>query len=188
MINYNSLYNKSPTVFGARPSDLAKNVLQLASDTCGKTILDLGAGQGRDSAFFASNGFTVTAVEKSQTAFIQLSKLKPALAVINADIMSYEYEKGIFDVIFANNVLHILERAKAEAVLKKMTESVTYGGLIAVSVLEGDNRITKDAIREATRECKTLYLVDEEIIDHGHPGEPLPHKHKVFRIIAQKVV
>jgi len=186
VIDYDSLYSISPSVFGARPSDLAKKVLHLTGDACGKTLLDLGAGQGRDSAFFATSGFTVTAVEKSQTAFNQLSKFDPPVTVISADITGSKCIKGMFDVVFSNNVLHILERATAEAVLKRIVASVKPGGLFAISVLEVDGRITKNEIREATQEWEVFYLVDEEITDRGHPGEPLPHRHKVFRLIAKK--
>ncbi len=44
-------------------------------------LLDLGAGQGQDSRFFADNGYEVTATEYSEVAIELATKNKPELNI-----------------------------------------------------------------------------------------------------------
>lgn len=58
--------------FGARPSELAESVLPLLKREDKKDIVELGCGQGRDSWYFARNGFFVTALDYSETGICHL--------------------------------------------------------------------------------------------------------------------
>ncbi|HUU49886.1 MAG TPA: class I SAM-dependent methyltransferase [Nitrospinota bacterium] len=53
-------------MFGEKPSEPAKKAVELFKKKGKKKILELGAGQGRDTLFFAKNGFEVTALDYSR--------------------------------------------------------------------------------------------------------------------------
>ena len=58
--------------FGDRPSELAESVLPILQREKVRDVVELGCGQGRDTWFFARNGFFVTAMDYSETGICQL--------------------------------------------------------------------------------------------------------------------
>lgn len=61
-------YSKEPDFFGETPSYPAKKAEKMFSDENKIKILEFGAGQGRDTLFFASKGYHITALDYSETA------------------------------------------------------------------------------------------------------------------------
>lgn len=65
---YEKVYSEHECVFGIEPTPVVKKVLEHI--TYGK-VLDLGAGEGRNSLFLAENGFEVTAIDNARSANVQ---------------------------------------------------------------------------------------------------------------------
>ncbi len=61
-------FSERPEMFGANPSDAARAAAELFSNEHKHDLLELGAGQGRDTFFFVNQGFRVTALDYSDTA------------------------------------------------------------------------------------------------------------------------
>ena len=86
------------------PSEFSQWVLPFLPK--GGELLDLGSGQGRDSRFFAVNGFAVKGVDFSSSAIalaIEKSAHIPEIEYIQGDItkpLLFESEK--FDVVYAS--------------------------------------------------------------------------------------
>jgi SAM-dependent methyltransferase len=55
-------------MFGAEPSDPARMAVEMFKKENKTVILELGGGQGRDTIFFARNGFHVTVLDYSESA------------------------------------------------------------------------------------------------------------------------
>jgi SAM-dependent methyltransferase len=53
-------------MFGRDPSEAARRALEFLQQEGTTQLLELGCGQGRDTLFFAQNGFRVTAADYSQ--------------------------------------------------------------------------------------------------------------------------
>ncbi len=66
--HWENVYSEEPDFFGEEPSYAAKKALEVFKAESVSKILELGAGQGRDAQFFASQGFKVTAIDYSETA------------------------------------------------------------------------------------------------------------------------
>ena len=63
---WNKMYSEDLDFFGAEPSYAAKKAVKVFEKQGKIRILELGAGQGRDSLFFAKNGFKVQALDYSE--------------------------------------------------------------------------------------------------------------------------
>lgn len=61
-------YARTPDIFGAEPSDPARIAAEMFKREGKRLILELGGGQGRDTIFFARNGFHVDVLDYSESA------------------------------------------------------------------------------------------------------------------------
>ena len=66
--HWEDTFAEKADMFGTEPSEPAKTAADLFSKENAKTILELGSGQGRDTLFFARNGFRVYALDYSEVA------------------------------------------------------------------------------------------------------------------------
>jgi 2-polyprenyl-3-methyl-5-hydroxy-6-metoxy-1,4-benzoquinol methylase len=72
---WNKVYKSDSTFFGAEPSNLALLCFNHMIVNNVRKVLDLGAGHGRDSILFASNGIEVEALDYSAIAVEILAKI-----------------------------------------------------------------------------------------------------------------
>jgi len=70
---WNKVYQSDSTFFGEEPSNFA--LLCFNNENQQYKVPELGAGQGRDSIFFASNGLEVEALDYSAFAAELLNKI-----------------------------------------------------------------------------------------------------------------
>lgn len=66
--HWDATFGSRPQMFGAAASEPARAAAELFKGEHLTSVLELGAGQGRDTLFFASEGFRVTATDYSQAA------------------------------------------------------------------------------------------------------------------------
>jgi SAM-dependent methyltransferase len=66
--HWQKMFDEKPEMFGAEPSDAARIAVEMFKKEGSRRILELGAGQGRDTLFFAQNGFLVHALDYAQSA------------------------------------------------------------------------------------------------------------------------
>lgn len=72
---WNKVYKSDSNFFGEEPSNFAMLCFNYLKANNVKRILELGAGHGRDTIFFASNGIDVEALDYSVTAIEILDKI-----------------------------------------------------------------------------------------------------------------
>jgi len=65
---WNKVYKSDSSFFGKEPSNFAPLCLNHMKTNNAKRVLELGAGHGRDTTFFASNGIEVDALDYSVIA------------------------------------------------------------------------------------------------------------------------
>ena len=189
-------YNKNADAFiaGTRNADMSGQYRFFLKHlpTQGK-LLDLGCGSGRDSAYFASLGFEVTAVDGSE----ELCKRARENFSINAQCIRFEDVcfKAEFDAIWACASLLHVKKADMPGVLDKVSAALKSGGVMYASFKYGNgervsggrffNDYTECDIGDLlTRENK-LSLVEclvTEDVRPEHSGE------KWLNIIARKEV
>ena len=107
----------------------------LSNVAYGAHILDLGCGSGRDSKYFLSKGFQVTAVDGSK----ELCKLASDLIGINVrELLFQNLDYAIvFDAVWANASLLHLKREELIPVLEKIRDALKPGGILFASFKYG---------------------------------------------------
>jgi protein-L-isoaspartate O-methyltransferase len=108
----------------------------------GATVLDIGAGSGRDAAWFAANGYDVVAVEPSEAMLAHARALHPSdeihwLSDSLPDLSKVRRLGLSFDLILLSAVwMHIPPAARQRA-LRKLATLLAPKGRIAISLRLG---------------------------------------------------
>ena len=114
-------------------------------------MLDIGAGQGRNSLFLAKQGFEVEALDKSKEAIEQLreaaqKKSLPIKAIV-ADIKDFDFGMDKYWLIITINSLHFMKLSETEAIIRKIKKALVLGGIFYMVVTS-----TKDPACKRCRE------------------------------------
>jgi SAM-dependent methyltransferase len=109
---WNKAYQSDNIFFGEEPSNFALLCFNHMKTNNTKKVLELGAGHGRDSIFFASNGLEVEALDYSAFAVELLNKtikekrlsLKPHFFDVKHQLT---YPDGYFDAANSHLLLNM---------------------------------------------------------------------------------
>jgi SAM-dependent methyltransferase len=95
--------------FGEEPSYPARKAAEIFRFEKKYHILELGAGQGRDTLFFAANGFKVTALDYSKNAVGSILEkaeklgLSSSVVAVHHDVRNpFPFEGGSFDACYCH--------------------------------------------------------------------------------------
>jgi SAM-dependent methyltransferase len=160
-------------------TERAEFLRRLQREEC-RTLLEVGAGTGQDSLYFAAAGIDVTATDLSpeMVARCQAKGLK-------ARVMDYTdpgFAAGSFDAVHAMNCLLHVPNAELPAVLAKLRDLLRPGGLFFMGVYGGtgdegvladDSYVpprffswrTDEQIQAFARE--SFEIVDFHVVQHG---------------------
>ncbi|MEV0697121.1 class I SAM-dependent methyltransferase [Saccharopolyspora sp. NPDC050389] len=72
--HWQAVYQDHPHMYGDAPSEPARHAAELFRTRGARTVLELGAGHGRDSMHFAHTGFAVHATDFSLLGLAQLAQ------------------------------------------------------------------------------------------------------------------
>ena len=139
-----SYYNQNADAFieGTRNADMSEQYgyfLKYLSPGC--RVLDLGCGGARDSAYFSSLGFEVSAVEGSEV----LCKRVAANYGIEARCIQFEALSfaAEFDAVWACASLLHVKKADMTKVMQKVSDALKPGGVLYASFKYGrDERVS----------------------------------------------
>ena len=118
-------FSRKPEMFGLAPSVAAKKSIKLFKEKNIKNIIELGAGLGRDTIFFAENSLKVNVLDYSPSAVkIINDKLQPsALSIDDNNISNYcckFYPSfNTNNLTFSRSDLHALADSAQEQGIKK---------------------------------------------------------------------
>lgn len=108
----------------------------------GATVLDVGAGSGRDAAWFAATGYDVVAVEPSEAMLAHARKLHPSccihwLADSLPDLANVRRLGLSFDLILLSAVWMHIPPAERQRSLRKLATLLAPKGRIVISLRLG---------------------------------------------------
>ena len=111
---WNKVYNSDNTFFGDEPSNFALLCFNHMKSNNVKKVLELGAGHGRDTVFFASNGIQVEALDYSEVAIKILNTVaqEKRLSIIKSQIFDVaknplNFADGYFDVVYSHMLFNM---------------------------------------------------------------------------------
>jgi Cyclopropane fatty acid synthase and related methyltransferases len=103
-----------------------------------KTLLEIGAGPGKDSKFFSDNGLKVTAVDLS-AEMVRHCREK-GIEAYELDYSDVRTLGRMFDCIWSMNSLLHLEKDELPPVLKELDSVLNPDGLFYMGVYGGADR------------------------------------------------
>ncbi len=126
---YNKFYGQKPHPFGVQASELVKELSKYLAPQ--STVVDVGAGDGRNSLFLLEKGYSVCAIEPSKVAQDILEPLKGKFSGHLTQITDYaeRIPPPTADAALFSFILHHLSREHAIALLKKYKESIPMHGI-----------------------------------------------------------
>jgi len=131
--------------FGEEPSQIARVALRWLSafggDPSRSLALDLGSGEGRDTAFLVQAGLRVVARDVSPTG---LDKTRALLArrglplervdLACEDVRDFAYPPDTYDLALAANVFQFLGPEDAPTHIERLKQATKPGGICGVGV------------------------------------------------------
>ena len=102
----------------------------------GASILDIGCGSGRDSAYFISHGFDVTAMDASEE-MKDLASIHIGQDVLKLSFAEIDFDE-VFDGIWANASLLHVPSDQMDDIFPKVVNSLKPNGVLYMSFHYGD--------------------------------------------------
>ena len=130
-------FSNTPNMFGESPSSAAIKAVETLKKEKKTNLLELGGGQGRDTIFFAQNGFNVQVLDYCQSgveSITQKAKTKDLSQLITAECYDIRkplpFEKDSFDACYSH-MLYCMELTnnKLEIISNEIKRVLKPGGL-----------------------------------------------------------
>lgn len=115
--------------------ELRHRFLERLQEVGAQTLLELGAGPGRDAAFFQKHGLGVVCVDLSDD-MVALCRQKGLTAYV-MDIADLQFPPASFDAIYALNCLLHIPKAELPTVLAGIERVLAPAGLFCMVVYGG---------------------------------------------------
>ena len=125
-------------------------------------VLDLGCGPGHHSCFFSKKGFDVIGVDLSENMISIARKTSPKVNFEVMDISKLNFSSSCFDGIWASASLLHIPKKEIHAVLKKLYDQLKTGGILYLSLKNGDSEaFIKDNRYGGVKKYYVYYNLEE---------------------------
>ncbi len=135
--HWENVYTKNQSMFGDDPSIPACKAAEIFKKENMTRVLELGAGQGRDTLFFAQNGFEVYSLDYSRPGVESIKRKARESGLINCvkavqhDVRKpLPFEDESFDACFSHMLYCMpLTTSELESVSKEIRRVLRPGGI-----------------------------------------------------------
>jgi SAM-dependent methyltransferase len=128
-----------------------------------KTLLEIGAGTGEDSVFFASARLSVIAVDLSPEMVTRCRD--KGLEAYERDFLHLGFEPETFDAVYAMNCLLHVPNEDLPSVLRAIRDVLVPGGLFLMGVWGGPSAERTAPVYRAQRTDKEIFGYASEVFD-----------------------
>lgn len=121
-------------ICSTEPSPFAKYVSTLVD--AGKTMVDLGCGNGRDTIYFAGRGMKMTAIDLSDSAISILKQQSiPNTEFICTDFVNQPDPHGNgYDYAYSRFTIHSINQTQERILLRSIFGALRHGGKFFIEV------------------------------------------------------
>jgi SAM-dependent methyltransferase len=177
-----------PEMFGAEASTPARKAAQLFKREGKTTILELGCGQGRDTIWFARNGFKVYALDYSSQGLEAIDakarelKLSDRIVTKMHDLRApLPFADGTFDACYSHMLLCMaLTSSEIEFLSDEIRRVLKPGGLNVYTV----RNTTDPHYRTGIHRGEELWEIGGGFIVHFFSREKVEHLAKGYEIVS----
>jgi tellurite methyltransferase len=158
-MDYNLYYKTNADVFGKTPEKILVDYAKLISKEC--PVLDIGAGQGRNTIYLSKLGYEVDAIDPSSVSINLMKEIKKAeklnFNTFNTDFKNFTSNKN-YSAVLVFGLIQILDRDEIELLKNKISSWLKKDGLLFItSFLVSDD--SHERIRNESKEIgKNSYL------------------------------
>jgi SAM-dependent methyltransferase len=140
--HWEKTYISTPEMFGDEPSEPAKKAAEFFHKEGAAKVLELGAGQGRDTLFFAGNGFQVYALDYSEPGVITIQEkaqergFSQSVSALRHDVRQrLPFEDESLDACYAHMLFCMaLTTAELEFLSNEVRRVLKPGGICIYTV------------------------------------------------------
>ena len=198
--NYEKWYEGDDYYWGLEPGKFLDELIRLCPPSVGKTVLDIGCGEGKDAVYMAEKGYDVTAFDLTENGIRKTKALAEnrnvAIDAYVDDINSFETEKR-FDIIYSTGTVQYLFEENKKAFFEKIRQITKPDGIVFINVfvekpfLELPPDWDKEEKMWRSGELFTYFAdwkterIDEVIFEDRSGG--VPHFHCMDTIVCRKV-
>jgi len=159
----------------------------------GGSILDLGCGSGRDSAYFVSCGYDVTAMDASEE-MCNLASVHIGQDVLNLKFSEMDF-KEVFDGVWACASLLHVPSDEIDDIMSKVCKSLKPDGILYMSFRYGDFEGVRDgryftdfrtkALKELISRFRELELIEIKKCEDVRPEKDIIWINALVRKISE---
>jgi tellurite methyltransferase len=191
-IQWEDYYNK---ISGRQPRQLLMDVVGRFEQDTAHTAIDLGCGDGTETAFLLANGWHVLAIDSEPSAFTHLKAKTPVEAQdrLQTQVATFETVKLTpADLIYAGYSVPFCHPQHFEALWMQIVNHLNAGGRFAGQLfgVKDTWAISADMTFFTREQAQALFAGFEvehfhEEDEEGHSTNGPKHWH-IFHVIAQK--
>ncbi|RCV63430.1 Ubiquinone/menaquinone biosynthesis C-methylase UbiE [Methanophagales archaeon] len=191
MNDWNSIYNERG-ILQKEASETVIEAVNFFKQELVRTVLDLGCGTGRHTAYLLKEGFQIYGCDSSETALELAMDALPTVNFETCNMTSLPYGNSFFDAVICNHVIQHGTIAEIKAAISEIDRILRKGGLlflVAVSTnhpkyltgteIEPNTRINTDSIDGnlphhffTENELRALFSTPFEIVNLVHFEAP----------------
>jgi len=185
--HWETMLSSRPDMFGTAPSDPAQKAVELFKREGRTKILELGGGQGRDTLFFAQNGFQVHVLDYCESGVETITQKAKGLgvsksitAVCHDARKPLPFDDETFDACYSHMLYCMaLTTAELEFLSDEIRRVLKPTGLNIYTV-----RNTKDPhFRTGILQGEEIYEIGGFVL-HFFSKEKVEHLAKGFEIVS----
>lgn len=211
-IDYDRKYIDNSPLWGK--SILDNDIKEYLKLLKGKTVLDLGIGEGQNSIILSQLGYDVTGVDFSKKALDICNNKSSNIKLVKCDIRNFNIEQNKYDLIMSRCVLHFLHKEDVYSIINNIKNTLNPNGLVYLSVFSTNDPsfkfkcnnsdfdilpnnvfhkisddtyssyFSKTEILELFAGFNTILISDNYSMDLCHGN---PHYHGIIEYIGQKI-
>jgi SAM-dependent methyltransferase len=185
--HWDETYVQKPELFGREPSYPARRALEIFRKEGKRRILELGAGQGRDTFFFAQNGLAVHALDYSKTGVEMINAKAGELGLSDSVVAACHdarqrlpFEDDSFDACYSHMLCCMaLSSVQLEFLFSEMRRVLRPAGLNVYTV----RNTTDPEYKKGTHRGEDMYDVTGGFIVHFYSEEKVMRLAQGYEIL-----
>lgn len=144
---YDSIASSYTNAYAENDDLDSKYLDEFISITLGNRILDMGCGNGINTAYLDKHGFNVIGIDKSKKMLKEARRLFPKVVFEEQDILATNFSNHSFDGIVLAYVINHFNSEGLNSLKKEIDRLLITNGLVFISAHIGNSEeIVKDPL------------------------------------------
>ena len=198
--NYEKWYEDDAYYWGTEPAGFCDELIGLCPPAEGRTVLDIGCGEGKDAVYMAEKGYGVTAFDLTENGIRKTIRLAKDRGVgIDAyvdDINTFETDRQ-FDIVYSTGTIQYLSDGNKAGFFRKIERITKPGGFAFFNVFvdkpflelppdwDREEKMWKSGELFSFFPDWKYHRISEVIFEDRSGG--IPHFHCMDTLICQKM-